>query len=70
MVNPGEWSLALGPSDLVWIAVKRKRLRDKKIYHGVELIIGDFNDRSRREYGPSRMIYSERKIKIDPIVNT
>jgi uncharacterized protein (DUF342 family) len=42
----------------------------EKIYHGVELIIGDFNDRSRREYGPSRMIYSERKIKIDPIVNT
>jgi len=42
----------------------------EKLYHGVELIVGDFNDRSRREYGPSRMIYKERKIHIDPIVNT
>ena len=42
----------------------------EKLYHGVELIIGDFNDRSRREYGPSRMIYKERKVHIDPIVNT
>jgi len=42
----------------------------EKLYHGVELIVGDFNDRSRREYGPSKMIYDERKIKIDPIVNT
>lgn len=42
----------------------------EKLYHGVELIVGDFNDRSRREYGPSKMIYQERKIVIDPIVNT
>jgi len=42
----------------------------EKLYHGVELIVGDFRDRSRREYGPSRMIYKERKIHIDPIVNT
>ena len=42
----------------------------EKLYHGVELIVGDFNDRSRREYGPSKMIYRERKIIIDPIVNT
>ncbi len=42
----------------------------EKLYHGVELIVGDFNDRSRREYGPSKMIYKERKILIDPIVNT
>lgn len=42
----------------------------EKLYHGVELIVGDFNDRSRREYGPSRMIYKERKVHIDPIVNT
>ena len=41
----------------------------EKLYHGVQLIVGDFNDRSRREYGPSRMIYKERKILIDPIVN-
>jgi hypothetical protein len=42
----------------------------EKLYHGVELIVGDFNDRSRREYGPSKMKYLERKILIDPIVNT
>ncbi len=42
----------------------------EKLYHGVQLIVGDFNDRSRREYGPSRIIYKERKIHIDPIVNT
>ncbi len=42
----------------------------EKLYHGVELIIGDFNERSRREYGPSKMIYNERKVIIDPIVNT
>ena len=42
----------------------------ERLYHGVELIIGDFNDRSRREYGPSKMIYKERKVIIDAIVNT
>ena len=42
----------------------------EKLYHGVELIVGDFNDRSRREYGPSKMIYKERKVLIEPIVNT
>ncbi len=42
----------------------------EKLYHGVELIVDDFHDRSRREYGPSRMIYKERKIHIDPRVNT
>jgi len=42
----------------------------EKLYHGVELIVGEFHNRSRREYGPSRMIYKERKIHIDPIVNT
>lgn len=42
----------------------------EKLYHGVQVIVGDFNDRSRREYGPSRMIYKERKIHIVPIVHT
>ncbi len=41
----------------------------EKLYHGVELIVGDFHDRSRREYGPSKMIYQERRILIDPINN-
>lgn len=42
----------------------------EKLYHGVHLIVGDFTDRSRREYGSSRMIFKERKIHIEPIVNT
>lgn len=42
----------------------------EKLYHGVELIVGDFNDRTRREYGPSRMFYKERKIHIDPIIHS
>lgn len=41
-----------------------------KLYHGVELIVGDFRERSRREYGPSRMIYKERKILIDAILHS
>ncbi|MFT4871321.1 MAG: hypothetical protein ACI9F1_002102 [Colwellia sp.] len=42
----------------------------EKLHQGVELIISDFKDRTRREYGPSRMLYKERKIVIDAIVNT
>lgn len=42
----------------------------ERLYHGVQLIIDNYNDRSRREYGPSKMIYKERKVLIDPIVNT
>ena len=42
----------------------------EKLYQGVELIVSDFNDRTQREYGPSRMVYKERKILIDAIVNT
>jgi uncharacterized protein (DUF342 family) len=43
---------------------------NEKLYHGVEMTVGEFHDRSRREYGPSKMIYNERKIIIDPIVMT
>lgn len=43
---------------------------NEKIYHGVQLYIGDFHERTKREYGPSRMRYKERKVFIDPIVNT
>jgi uncharacterized protein (DUF342 family) len=42
----------------------------ERIYHGVQLIVGEFHDKTKREYGPSRMIYKERKVIIDPIVNT
>jgi uncharacterized protein (DUF342 family) len=42
----------------------------EKLYHGVKLIVGDFNDNTRREYGPTKMSYRERKIHCDPIVHT
>ena len=42
----------------------------EKLYHGVTLIVGDFNDNTRREYGPTKMSYRERKIHLDPIVHT
>jgi len=42
----------------------------EKLYQGVELSIDDFKERTKREYGPSRMIYNERKIIIDPIIHT
>ncbi|MEI6894833.1 MAG: FapA family protein [Colwellia sp.] len=41
----------------------------EKLYHGVELTIGDYNERTRREYGPSKMIFQGRKIMIVPIVS-
>ncbi|AZQ84960.1 DUF342 domain-containing protein [Colwellia sp. Arc7-635] len=43
---------------------------NEKLYHGVQVTIGEFNDRTRREYGPTRITYKERKIHIDPIVST
>jgi uncharacterized protein (DUF342 family) len=42
----------------------------EKLHDGVTLTLGIFNDRSRRQYGPSRMIYKDRKIIIDAIVIT
>lgn len=42
----------------------------ERVYHGVQLNVGEYHDRTRREYGPSRLIYKERKIHIDPIVTT
>lgn len=42
----------------------------EKLYHGVQMILGDYNDRSRREYGPSKIFFKERKIHIEPLVNT
>lgn len=43
---------------------------NEKVYHGVQVTVGEFHDRTRREYGPSRLVYKERKIHIDPIVST
>ncbi|TPH16723.1 FapA family protein [Litorilituus lipolyticus] len=45
-------------------------LANEKLYHGVEMIVGDFHDRSRREYGPSKMRYYERKIHIEALVHS
>lgn len=42
----------------------------EKLYQGVQLIVGDFQDKTKREYGPSKMVYKERKIIVDPIVHT
>mgnify|MGYP000462883719 FL=1 len=42
----------------------------ERIYHGVQLIVGEFQEKTKREYGPSKMRYKERKILIDPIVNS
>jgi uncharacterized protein (DUF342 family) len=42
----------------------------EKIYQGVQVIIGDFHEKSRRDYGPTKMLYKERKIHFNPIVNT
>ena len=41
----------------------------EKLYHGVQTIVGDFQERTKREYGPSRIRYKERKVFIDPIVS-
>jgi len=43
---------------------------NEKLYQDVELHVGEFKDRSKREYGPSKMQYKERKIIIEPIVHT
>lgn len=42
----------------------------ERLYNGVQVRVGDFNERTRREYGPSKLFYKERKIHIDPIVTT
>ncbi|RHW75642.1 DUF342 domain-containing protein [Colwellia sp. RSH04] len=45
-------------------------LANEKLYHGVEMIVGDFHDRTRREYGPSKMRYFERKVHIEALVHS
>ncbi|WP_286235281.1 DUF342 domain-containing protein [Thalassotalea sediminis] len=41
----------------------------ERIYQNVQMIVGDFQEKTKREYGPSKMRYKERKIIIDPIVS-
>jgi hypothetical protein len=40
----------------------------QKVYHGVQVIIGEYHDKTRREYGPSRFIYKDQKVHIEPLV--
>lgn len=42
----------------------------ERMYQGVEMAVGEFNDRTRREYGPTKMIYKERKIHFEPIIHS
>lgn len=42
----------------------------EKLYHGVEMHVGEFNERTKREYGPTKMIYNERKVHLEPIIHT
>ncbi|WP_426358307.1 DUF342 domain-containing protein [Pseudocolwellia sp. HL-MZ19] len=42
----------------------------ERIYHGVKLNVGEFNERTKREHGPSKMFYLERKVHIEPLIHT
>jgi uncharacterized protein (DUF342 family) len=41
----------------------------EKVYHGVQVIIGECHDKTRREYGPSRFIFKDQKVHIEPLVS-
>ena len=41
----------------------------EKLHPGVQFILGNFQERTRREYGPSTMIYKARKIHINSLIN-
>ena len=42
---------------------------NERVYHGVQVTIGEFQEKSLREYGPSRFKYKERKVHISPLVS-
>ena len=42
----------------------------ERVYHGVQVAVGEFNERTRREYGPSRIIYKARKVILEPIISS
>lgn len=42
----------------------------EKIYQNVQLNVGDFTGSTKREFGPSKMVYHEREIHVEPIINT
>jgi uncharacterized protein (DUF342 family) len=41
----------------------------EKVYPSVQVIIGECHDKTRREYGPSRFIYQDQKVHIEPLVS-
>jgi uncharacterized protein (DUF342 family) len=41
---------------------------NERVYHGVQVVIGEFHNTTSREYGPSRFTYKVRKVHIDPMV--
>ena len=42
---------------------------NERVYHGVQVIIGEFQEKSRREYGPSRFTFKDRKVQINPLIS-
>ena len=42
---------------------------NEKLYQGVQVIIGECHEKTRREYGPSRFIYKDQKVHIEPLVS-
>ena len=42
----------------------------EKFFHGVQVTIGEHKERTKREYGPSRIKYKNREVIIDPITST
>jgi len=42
----------------------------ERIYHGVKFNIGEFNEKTKREHGPSKMYYAQRRVHIEPIIHS
>lgn len=41
----------------------------EKLYQEVTMEVDGFHERSRREYGPSKMFFKERKVHIEPLIH-
>lgn len=53
----------LGYKESVFIEAK------EKLHHGVKLIVGNFHDMTRKEYGPAKIFYKEREVHIEPTIH-
>ncbi|MFT5812930.1 MAG: hypothetical protein ACI9VT_000668 [Psychroserpens sp.] len=42
---------------------------NERVYHGVQVNVGEFHDKTHQEYGPTRFTYKEQKIHIDPLTS-